>query len=154
MPSDYVPRDELACAHFEIGVVSSGARRFVRVEGELDLVTSEQLVAVVRRVRLDTSQVVLNLEQLTFVDSTGVQSILECRELCRRSHTGFALTAPGPQIRRVFQIAGLLDQFDFVDSGGAAIRDEESREGLLRSGARLGVASGRRPDCSRGERAG
>ena len=85
----------------------------VELLGELDLSGEERL-----REALDTVQsdrLVLDLRGLTFIDSTGVRTIL--RTWHRSREDGFALEIVGvrDQVATVFRITGIDDVLPMVD---------------------------------------
>jgi anti-sigma B factor antagonist len=82
-------------------------RLILSLEGEVDLSESprvrELLLDGVRR-RID---VLVDLSRVTYIDSSGVASLIEAFQLARKSGTGFALVAPNPSALRVLQLARL-----------------------------------------------
>lgn len=82
----------------------------VVVRGEIDLATEEPLVAEVDAVMgaSDDVVVLLDLEQVAFIDSSGVRALL----LLRRAHGDrVVLGARSSAVQRVLDIAGLADMF-------------------------------------------
>ena len=91
-------------------------RESVRVVpfGELDLDTVHE----VEERLLDLQQngfreVVLDLRNLTFLDSSGVHVIVAADRLARRDGTHFALIAGPSAVQRVFEIAGIEELLNF-----------------------------------------
>jgi anti-anti-sigma factor len=83
-------------------------RPTVYLEGELTLATARDLVQAVARLTSQTlTGITLDLDGVTFIDSTGVRGILSVRELCRDRACVLAITQGPPQVRRVLQIAGI-----------------------------------------------
>jgi anti-anti-sigma factor len=82
-------------------------RDVVRVAavGELDLVTVAQLQAQIGELR-DTgvTHLVLDLRQLTFMDSSGVALILDEDRFARRNGQDFSLISGAPAIQRVLTL--------------------------------------------------
>ncbi len=118
MPFRWAPREEQfpRPPELRIRVTVSRDRHTIYLAGELDVASAPELKAVLGGIVLDASEVVIDLDDLTFIDSTGLTCILECQESCRRSHTDFLLTPGTGQARRLFDITGLLDRLPFVDS--------------------------------------
>ena len=82
--------------------------------GELDIVTVPEMDRVVHELlAAGFSQLVVDLRELTFVDSTGLHLLLELTAASRRD--GFSLTVvPGPpHVQRVFAVAGVEDAVGF-----------------------------------------
>ena len=85
--------------HPERGVVR------VAAVGELDLATAAQLQAQIAELRrAGFERVVLDLRQLTFMDSSGVSLILDEERSARRKGQGFALIGGPPPIQRVLSL--------------------------------------------------
>ena len=91
-------------------------RVHVALRGELDLSTVNKVQEELRRVEAgDPPLVVLDLSALTFLDSTGLRSLIAAD--ARGREQGRRLTlAQGPAVvRRVFEITGLEGRLDIVD---------------------------------------
>ncbi|HEV7584561.1 MAG TPA: STAS domain-containing protein [Solirubrobacteraceae bacterium] len=93
--------------------VISGATHTLILTGELDMATAPPLEAVVSACAACAARLTLDLSQLTFMDSTGLNLVLSAREMCRDSGAEFALI-PGPRlVQRVFEITGLVERLPF-----------------------------------------
>jgi stage II sporulation protein AA (anti-sigma F factor antagonist) len=92
-----------------------GDTHTVRLEGELDLATVPELVTKVVQLcgARAASEIVLDLGELAFIDSTGLRGVLTCRELCEVHGCELSLLPGGTRVQRVFEIAGLLDALPF-----------------------------------------
>lgn len=84
------------------------------LRGELDLGTAPELETHLMRVEQDgVRAVVLDLHELTFVDSTGLHTFLKARSRAAESGRGFALVGANDQLRRILQVTaiqGILDE--------------------------------------------
>jgi anti-anti-sigma factor len=80
----------------------------VRVIGEVDLATAPVLEeALVREVDFG-SEVLLDLSEVSFIDSCGLRAIISAAQRAKSNGGGLALGSPlPPQARRVIEIAGL-----------------------------------------------
>jgi anti-sigma B factor antagonist len=83
--------------------------------GEVDVATvgefDDRLGELHRKNEL--RRLVLDLRQLTFMDSSGLRLILDWDDRTRRAGTSFAVI-PGPSaVQRLFEVTGLLDQLPF-----------------------------------------
>lgn len=54
---------------------------------------------------------VVDLGQLTFIDSSGITELVEARAACVERDATFTLRSTTPPIRRVLEITGLLEHF-------------------------------------------
>lgn len=80
----------------------------VEVQGELDLSTSPQLGQVLGREFDDGRSVVLDLSQVTFIDSTGLNVLVAALRSCEENGCKLVLSPELPaQVSRVFTITGL-----------------------------------------------
>jgi anti-anti-sigma factor len=78
------------------------------VRGEVDLDTSERLAAAVVEV---PGRVVLSLEGVTFIDSSGLRGLIQAQRSIRDRGDDLVLRRPAPVVRRLLEITGLLDEF-------------------------------------------
>jgi anti-anti-sigma factor len=93
---------------------ADGPRHRLALAGELDLANAEGLVTAVREIcETGAKELLLDLRELAFMDSTGLRAIAECMTLARSHDCEFALTHPQEHVRRVFEIAGLQETFVF-----------------------------------------
>jgi anti-sigma B factor antagonist len=73
--------------------------------GELDLATSPAIeAAVVKLAGPDAFAIDLDLSQITFMDSSGLHSLLRLRAL----HPSIRVVAASDQVRRLLEITGLI----------------------------------------------
>ena len=99
--SDAVPE----VLHVEVSHPTGGVVLMV-LAGELDLVSAGQLQSRIADVDLEEStHVVIDLAGLDFVDSTGINALLQSVRNIEARGASAALAAPGPVTRRVFEIA-------------------------------------------------
>lgn len=101
----------------------------IRLKGELDHHTADELREQAAK-KIETNQIhhiILNLEQLTFMDSSGIGVILGRYKQIRQVHGEMVVCAISPAIQRLFDMSGLFK----------IIRMEPTEEFALQ---RLGVA--------------
>lgn len=86
----------------------------VRLRGEVDLDCSP----VVRKLLLEcigrTKDVVVDLSQVEYIDSSGIASLVEGLQAANRQGTGFRLAAVAGQAKRVLELAR-LDKVFMID---------------------------------------
>ena len=76
--------------------------------GDLDMSATFALEPVLDRVlAADPRELVLDLEDVGFVDSSGLGLLIATHERTTDADVAMAITGAGPEIQRVFQIAGL-----------------------------------------------
>ena len=88
----------------------------IDVHGELDMLTSPQL----RREVLDrlpaAALVVLALDEVSFLGTSGLAALIELREHAQRSGTTLRLACTERRVLRPLSIAGLHHLFDIRDT--------------------------------------
>jgi anti-sigma B factor antagonist len=116
-PSDtkHVPNvpDEIA-RQLELQDVICGGRRTLRLTGELDMASCPALDDVLLHICTDeTTALVLDLRNLTFMDSAGIESVLVAQRRAQELGCEFLLVPGPPQVQRVFEVLGLVDHLHF-----------------------------------------
>jgi anti-sigma B factor antagonist len=87
-----------------------GETPWVTLSGELDISTAPEVERELVRIdREAPSRIVVDLRELTFIDSTGLRAIITADARFRRSGARMILVPGPPAVDRVFRIA-LLDQ--------------------------------------------
>ena len=78
------------------------------LSGDLDMSATFALEPVLDRVLADAPrELVLDLGEVPFVDSSGLGLLIATSERARNADVSMAITGAGPEIQRVFHIAGL-----------------------------------------------
>jgi anti-anti-sigma factor len=96
------------------------------LRGELDLAAADYLEAVVFCLFLDgIDEVTLNLSRLTFIDATGLRALLAVQALCEHEECRFSLTRPAGQVRRLFELTGVIRTLPI--EGGQGSRSPRGR---------------------------
>lgn len=82
----------------------------IRLSGELDHHTADELrkQATAAIERNDIHHIVLNLEQLIFMDSSGLGVILGRYKQIKQVHGEMVVCAISPAIQRLFDLSGLF----------------------------------------------
>jgi stage II sporulation protein AA (anti-sigma F factor antagonist) len=85
--------------------------------GEWDLAQQHAIQDAMRTV-LDRCPecVVLDLSQLSFIDSTGMRNVLELHTACARDNIHLVIIPGGRAIQRTFEVSGLIDRLPFLRS--------------------------------------
>jgi stage II sporulation protein AA (anti-sigma F factor antagonist) len=109
---------------FEVRLSELDDAIVVAVFGEIDMVTAPELEQGVAGVPSATRRVVVDLEHVTFLDSSGLNTLVRCsRELARRS-IEFRLVSPAERaVRRVFEITALDGRLRLADTLAQALAD-------------------------------
>ncbi|MEA2252853.1 MAG: hypothetical protein QOI62_2433 [Solirubrobacteraceae bacterium] len=102
-------------AAFSVSTDHDDGRVVVVPRGELDLATAPELETVLRE-RLEAGQdVVVDLRELAFMDSTGLRVLVSAH--ARAGRPGFAVVRPTPggTVAKLLAIAGVEDQLEMLD---------------------------------------
>ena len=92
---------------------STGA--VIRLVGELDMSTAGMLQPVFDLVLGEGTEITIDLRELRFSDSSGLRELLRVQGYAEAGHSRLALVPGPPQVMRLFEIAGLLESFRFVE---------------------------------------
>jgi anti-anti-sigma factor len=102
---------------FDLRVVRNGRSTRIAPCGELDIATTPELEQALADAAADeVTEIVLDLRELTFMDSSGLRTLAEANT--RADESGVALSIwRGPrQIERVLEISGLGELLPLVDA--------------------------------------
>ena len=83
------------------------------MHGELDIATAPELVEMLHRFRRQRHAVALDLAEVTFMDSTGLTTLMDAHLAAESNGWSFEIRRASPAVRRVFDLAGvgrLLDE--------------------------------------------
>jgi anti-sigma B factor antagonist len=106
------PTQDAVPARLQITTEETPERVRLSLAGELDIASAPVLERAVESV---DRPLVIDLGEVTFMDSTGLRALLLARQQAESGGQGLALR-PGPrQVQRVFELSGTLDRFQFED---------------------------------------
>jgi anti-sigma B factor antagonist len=94
----------------------------VRVGGDLDLATAAQVTTAMDQLEIEsTSLLVVDLQELAFLDLAGLRAILRASEHCKKHQIRFSVIKPRGLASRIFTLTSVHRELDLVDS--RAVRD-------------------------------
>lgn len=67
-------------------------------------------------------RVVIDLSSIPFVDSRGLEVLLELAEKASEGGRSLKLCAANKTVRQVLELTGLVNQFEYYDDAHAAVR--------------------------------
>jgi anti-sigma B factor antagonist len=106
----------------------SGSATVIDVTGDITLYSSPE----VRKVLLDllrekrVPRVVINLQNVRYIDSAGVASLVEGLKVSRDLKSGLALYGLGRTTREVLELTRLIKVFEVYDNEEEALRGSGS----------------------------
>lgn len=88
---------------------------WVHVSGEVDLATSSKLHQTLRDAQRFGRLVVLDLHELTFMDSSAVHVILDASADAGRTNGRLILVRGATHVERILTLTGARDQVEIID---------------------------------------
>ena len=94
----------------------------IAVTGELDLDTAEKLRALLRAPQAQAATVVLDLRDVTFIDSSGLSVVVGHLHRSRADGFRFAVAVGGaPAVERLLDLTGLRATLSIVEDPDAVL---------------------------------
>jgi len=94
----------------------------VSLVGDVDLESSPKVRAALLDCVGTRRAVLVEMSGVSYIDSSGVASLVEAFQLARKSKTRFALAAPSDAARRVLELARLDKVFNIYASLAEGLR--------------------------------
>jgi anti-sigma B factor antagonist len=88
---------------------------WVDLAGELDLTASAELARTLRETQARSTLVVLDLRELTFMDTAGAHVIIEAGISARKAARGLIVARGPTQVDMVFVLTGTSEQVELFD---------------------------------------
>jgi anti-sigma B factor antagonist len=102
---------------FEVDDDGLGEVPGVAVHGEVDISVTESLEeAIESAIRESVGAFIIDLSDLDFIDSSGLQALLRARGLLGREDRELAVVCPHGPVRRLFELSGTSDLFALYGS--------------------------------------
>lgn len=98
-----------------------GGTVVVALAGEIDLQHSPNVRRQLMELMFERRDVVVDLAAVSYMDSSGIASLVEAYQMARKNATRFVLAAVSQPVMRVLQLARLDKVFTLADSVDAAL---------------------------------
>lgn len=100
---------------FDIQTAADADRRTLILRGEMDMESAPMLRNALESACADGArEVVLDLREVDFIDSTGLQALVAGRGFCGEHDCRYFIGAGLPdRVRRLLAVTGVASQFDF-----------------------------------------
>jgi anti-anti-sigma factor len=95
--------------------------RLIRVAGEVDVSTVAKLKRELDAARDEAATALLDLSDVTFMDSTGLHVLLEASRNSVVSDWGFFILRPSGSVQRLIQVSGTADLLTLIDPGAERV---------------------------------
>jgi anti-anti-sigma factor len=103
-------------AQLQLDQHTQGRTVTLRPAGELDLATSPQFEAAVRKICEEPErEVLLDLSEVTSVDTEGVRALVRAQRVFEETDCGFWVMGASAPVRRVLEQCGALGALPLSD---------------------------------------
>jgi anti-sigma B factor antagonist len=100
---------------FEMTERREGGQVVVALAGELDLGTVGDVERRLQELRAERHAVLLDLDGLTFMDSTGIRLLLSACEEAERDGQAFHVTRGSERVQRLLDAVQVIDRLPYAD---------------------------------------
>lgn len=104
-----------APGNFDVRTHRQGSALVVAPCGEIDLATVDLVRDAVEREKESGDDVVIDLREVGFMDTSGLRYVLELVERASRDGFDVRLVRGPAAVQRVFEVSGLEPRIPFVD---------------------------------------
>jgi anti-sigma B factor antagonist len=104
-----------APTYFRVTVEPLKDARLIRVAGEIDLSTVSALRRELDAARDEAATALLDLSDVTFIDSTGLHLLLEASHSSAVSDWALFVVRPSEAVQRLIELSGTADLLRLVD---------------------------------------
>ena len=102
---------------FDLRVARNGRSTHIAPCGELDIATTPELEqALIEATTGSDAEIVLDLRELTFMDSTGLRALAQANSRAEEAGVALSIIRGPRQIERVLEISGLGGLLPLVDA--------------------------------------
>ncbi len=106
----------------EVSVEQRSEGTLIRPDGEVDLSTSRELqMALKNAMSAKPQRVIVDLEKVPYMDSSGVATLVEAMQIARKQSSSLVLCSMQDKVRSIFEIARLDRVFTIVPSMDEAL---------------------------------
>jgi anti-sigma B factor antagonist len=96
----------------------------VEVQGEIDVYTSPKVKEIVTElIDKGNNHLVINLEGVRYIDSTGLGVLIGALKKVREKEGSINLVCNNPQIKKIFNITGLVKIFGIYKNEEEALKN-------------------------------
>ena len=99
---------------------SQDSKEIVAVTGDVDLATVDVLRAQLTSALQRADKVVLDLRDVSFMDTQGLAAVIEAERASAEAGTSFVVVRAPATVHRLFEMIGLTDRLTVVDDPAAA----------------------------------
>jgi anti-sigma B factor antagonist len=97
------------------------AHSVISVRGEVDLHTAPKVQYAIERAAENGGAVVLDMNSITFIDSTALSMLARAKRSLGEKDTDFRIARPSEAVERIFSVTGFRDYFEIFASREEAV---------------------------------
>ena len=106
----------------DISIEKNEKYALLSIEGDIDLYSSPEVrTALLNMIKKKTKKIYVDLQNVTYMDSSGVATFIEGLQMTNRYKGRFALIALKDNVREVFKLTRLDKIFEIYDNLNAAL---------------------------------
>ena len=114
MSESFIEDTAGATPRFHLQDLVNGGEHTLALTGEVDMVAAPQVDETVRRLCVEgTTRIVLDLREVSFIDSTGLRAMLTADGLCRQHGCELSLIPGSEQVQGLFEMTGVAGLLPF-----------------------------------------
>ena len=99
-----------------------GKAQAVEIQGEIDVYTSPRVKETINElIENEHYQLLINLQKVRYIDSTGLGVLIGALKKVREHSGRILLVCTNPQIKKIFNITGLVKIFEIFESEEKAL---------------------------------
>jgi anti-anti-sigma factor len=104
---------------FRIETLHNGSATTIRLAGELDSATHPELLGHFERAAADAGAIVLDLEEVSFIDSAGLRAIILIEQEARERSVSLTVVSPPESVTDLLHLTGVADRVTLASRAGA-----------------------------------
>ena len=100
-----------------------GKAQVVEIQGEIDVYTSPKVKEIITElIEKESFNLIINLEGVRYIDSTGLGVLIGALKKVREKEGCINLVCNNPQIKKIFNITGLVKIFGIFKNEEEALK--------------------------------
>jgi anti-sigma B factor antagonist len=105
----------LAPQAFDLQITQKAGTAVLSLSGELDLGCVERLGKALAEITLQAEQVIVDMREVTFMDSSALRVLLRLWSESRKNGFSLAIVRPRPEVQKVFEVTGADKALPMID---------------------------------------
>ena len=107
----------------EIRSRKNGKVVILDISGDIDLYNASEITNMINKISENEKyNIVINLKDVSYIDSSGIGALISCSSLLKKSQMGLKIINVYASVKKVFELTSLTSFFDIYDSEEEAIK--------------------------------